>query len=175
MSLSNQSILTRIAGFLLLVFIVSGCLRYSFTGIAIPSHVRTVYIPFFSDQSGSGLGDLSDRLNDALIERFVNQSRLQLSGNPEDADIVFEGRIMGYNSRPYTVGGDERAELNQVQISVRSSFRYTSEDEPVWDKNFSGSYEYDPNVDPVDGEISAAQEALNRIADNMFNDALGDW
>lgn len=175
MSLNRLAFFRQTAGLVLLTFILSGCLQYSFTGISIPSDIRTVYIPHFTDESGSGLGDLGNRLNDALINRFVNQSRLQLSGNTEEADIILDGRILGFSNNPYTVGGDARAELNQVQISVRSSFRYSDEDEPVWDKNFSGSSEYDPNVDPVEGENNAAQQALNRIADNMFNDALGDW
>ncbi|MEX0771935.1 MAG: LPS assembly lipoprotein LptE [Balneolales bacterium] len=175
MNLNKQTIFSRIAGLLLLSFTMGGCLQYSFTGISIPSDVRTIYIPHFTDESGSGLGDLGNRLNDALVNRFVNQSRLQLTGDSEDADILLEGRIMGFSNSPYTIGGDNRAELNQVQISVSSSFSYSSEEEPVWDKSFSGSYEYDPNVDPIDGENAAAQEALNRIADNMFNDALGDW
>ena len=175
MSLIKSRVLTRVTPIILLAFLMTGCIQYSFTGISIPANVRTIYVPFFSDQSGSGLGDLSDQLNDALVNRFVNQSRLQLSGNPEDADVVLEGQITGYTNRPYTVGGDERAELNQVQISVRSSFRYASEEVPEWDKNFSGSFQYDPNVDPAEGENTAALEALNRIADNMFNDALGDW
>ncbi|MEX0779150.1 MAG: LptE family protein [Balneolales bacterium] len=175
MNLTKPAIITRITAFMLLIFAMSGCLQYSFTGISIPSNVRTVYISYFVDESGSGMGDLGDILNETLIDRFVNQSRLRLSGNPEDADIIFEGRITGYSNQPYTVGGDDRAELNQVQISVNSSFRYTEEEEPEWDKSFSGSFQYDPNVDPIDGENNAAQEALNRVADNMFNDALGDW
>lgn len=168
-------VIHRIVTLVILAFLFGNCVQYSFTGISIPSDVRTIYIPFFSDQSGSGMGDLSDQLNDALVNRFVNQSRLQLSGNLEDADVIIDGQITGYTNRPYTVGGDERAELNQVQISVRSSFRYINEELPEWDKSFSGSFQYDPNVDPAEGEDNAALEALNRIADNMFNDALGDW
>ncbi|MEX2640353.1 MAG: LptE family protein [Balneolales bacterium] len=174
MNLIKRLMYKPFAGLLLLVML-SGCLQYSLTGISIPSDVRSVHIPFFADQSGSGLGELSEALNDALINRFVNQSRLRLSGSPEDADVLLEGRITGYSNRPYTVGGDERTELNQVQISVRSSYQYSSEDEAEWDKTFSGSFQYDPNVDPVEGENNAAREALSRIADNMFNDALGDW
>ena len=58
---------------LVLVSFQLSCLSYSFTGASIPEGVNTIYIPFFPDQSGSGLGDLSDRLNTTLIERFVNQ------------------------------------------------------------------------------------------------------
>jgi len=153
----------------------SGCFRYSFTGVAIPSEVRTIYIPFFSDQSGSGLGDLSEQLNDAMINRFVNQSRLQLTDSPENADVIIEGSITSYSNRPFSVAGDQRANLNRVQISVRATYRYAEQEQPEWQKNFSGNFEYDPVEDPVDGELEAAFEALSRIADNMFSDAMGSW
>ena len=160
---------------LFLGMVAAGCFRYSFTGVAIPSDVRTIHIPFFPDQSGSGLGDLSDQLNDVMINRFVNQSRLQLTDSPENADVIIEGTITTYSNRPFSVAGDQRANLNRVQISVRASYQYVEKDRPEWQKNFTGNFEYDPGEDPVDGEISAAFEALSRIADNMFNDAMGSW
>jgi len=160
---------------LLMVVGAAGCLRYSFTGVTIPANVRTIYIPFFPDQSGSGLGDLSDQLNEAMINRFINQSRLQLTDSPENADVVIEGSITSYSNRPFSVAGDQRANLNRVQISVRATYRYTENDSPEWQKSFSGNFEYDPVEDPVDGESTAAFEALSRIADNMFSDAMGSW
>ncbi|MBP3191189.1 LptE family protein [Natronogracilivirgula saccharolytica] len=163
-------ILVLLAGGLL-----SGCIRYSFTGVTIPSDVRTIYIPFFSDRSGSGIGDLSDQLNDAMIDRFINQSRLQLTDSPENADVIIEGTITSYSNRPFSVAGDQRADLNRVQIGVQATYKYVGSDEPEWQKNFTGNYEYDPSEDPVDGEIEAIFEAMLRLADSMFNDAMGEW
>lgn len=160
---------------LLFTFSFSGCLRYSFTGASIPQGVRTIYIPFFPDQSDSGLGDLSDRLNLALIDRFVNQSRLQLSNDEADADAVLDGIITTYSNRPFTVGGDEQADQNEVTISVRATFIYTAEDEEEWSKSFTGKGTFDPSENPIDGENIAADEALEQVANNMFNDAVSNW
>jgi hypothetical protein len=162
---------------ILLLFLLSiaGCLRYSFTGVSIPSDVSSVYIPFFADRSNSGLSYLSDELNEALVNRFVNQSRLSLASSAETADVVLDGSITGYSNRPFSIAGDERADLNRVEINVRASYKYSREEQPVWNKSFNGNFEYDPNVDPIDGEREAALQALSRIANNMFNDALGQW
>ncbi len=159
-------------GFLVLM---AGCLQYSFTGTSIPSDVRTIYIPFFDDRSDGGLGDVNDRLNRSLIQRFVNQSRLSLTNSEDGADAVIRGTIQRYQNRPFSVGGDERANLNQVTITVRASFQFMRDDEPKWEKNFSGSGTYDVIMNPTDGEVAAADEALQQIANNMFNDAVGDW
>lgn len=154
---------------------ITGCISYSFTGTSIPADVRTINIPFFSDQSQSGLGDLSDRLNQALIERFINQSRLSLENNRDDADAYIEGAIQNYVNRPFSIAGDEQANLNEIQITVRAQFQYANDEEPLWNKNFTGSATYDVIENPVDGEIEAAQQALQQIANNMFNDAVSSW
>lgn len=158
-----------------LLLLAGGCLNYSFTGTSIPSDVRTIYIPFFDDQSGGGIGDISDRLNRSLINRFVNQSRLSQTGSEDNADALIDGMITSYRVRPFSIGGDQRANLNEITITVRASFRYADRSEPLWDKNFSGSATYDVQENPVDGEVTATEQALQQIANNMFNDAVGDW
>lgn len=158
-----------------LLILSSGCLRYSFTGTSIPEGVNTIYIPFFPDQSRSGLSDLSDRLNQALIERFVNQSRLQLANDETSADAVLDGSITSYSNRPFSIGGDEQANQNEVTISVRASFKYASDDEALWNKPVSGNFTYDPTEDPIEGERDAASEALEQIANKLFNDAVSNW
>ncbi|MEX0719919.1 MAG: LptE family protein [Balneolaceae bacterium] len=160
---------------LLFCFSISGCLRYSFTGTSIPPGVETIFIPFFSDQSNSGLGDLSDRLNQALINRFVNQSRLQLANSEGEADAVLEGVITSYSNRPFSIGGDEQTDQNEVVIAVQASFKYTNEDEAEWDKSFRGNFTYDPTENPIEGENTAASSALQQVANNMFSDAVSNW
>lgn len=163
---------------LLLLFILmalSGCFRYGFTGTSIPEGVESIYIPFFADQSSSGVGNLSDRLNQALINRFINQSGLRLANSRTNADAVLEGSIVTYRNEAFSVTGEEQTSLNEVTIGVRATFQYTSEEEAEWSSSFNGSDTYDTNENPIEGETIAAQEALSQIADNMFNDAVSDW
>jgi hypothetical protein len=159
----------------IMMFTLEGCFRYSFTGAAIPANVSTIYIPFFPDNSSSGLADLSEQLSGALVNRFVNQTRLRLVTNAEQGDILIDGNITSYSNRPFTVSGDETASLNRVQISVRASFRYADEERPRFDKAFTGQAEYDPADNPIDGELEAAAAAMQNIAQSMFNDSVGRW
>lgn len=158
----------------LLIFF-SGCISYSFTGTSIPADVENIHIPFFPDRSQSGLGNLSDRLNRALIDRFVNQSRLSLANDQDNSDAFMEGAIQSYSNRPFSIGGDQQANLNQVQISVRATFQFAADEEPLWNQTFTGSATYDVVENPVEGEIEAAESALQQIANNMFNDAVSNW
>ncbi len=154
---------------------LTGCISYGFTGTSIPEGVNSIYIPFFANQTSSGVPDLSDRLNNVLIERFINQSSLNLSNNRTNADAVLEGSIVNYTNEPFSITGENQAEQNQVTIVVEATYRYPEEGEPEYSKRFSGSATYDPNESPIEGETEAAQEALEQIANNMFNDAVSGW
>lgn len=160
---------------ILSLFFTTGCIQYSFTGTSIPSDVETIYIPFFPDNSQSGLGDLTDRLNQALINRFINQSRLSFTNDEDEADAILEGAIQTYQNRPFSIGGDEQANLNEVQITVQATFQFANADDPEYSKSFTGSATYDVIENPVDGEIEAAEEALQEIANTAFNDAVSSW
>lgn len=160
---------------LIIAFSLSGCFRYSFTGASIPDDVDSIYIPFFADQSSGGVGNLSDLLNEALVNRFVNQTRLQLANSRDGADAILEGSIVNYANEAFSVSGEGQSSLNEVTISVRATFQYTDEDQAEWSTTFSGSDTYDTNESPIEGENNAAIEALSQVADNMFNDAVSDW
>lgn len=160
---------------LLCCIALSGCFRYSFTGTSIPEDVNSIYIPFFADQSTSGVGNLSDRLNEALVDRFINQTRLQLANNRGAADAVLEGSIIRYTNEPFSITGEQQTSLNEVTISVRATFQYTNKEQAEWSKSFQGSDTYDTNESPIEGETNAAVEALSQIANNMFNDAVSGW
>jgi hypothetical protein len=166
---------TKLLLVVVLMTLYNGCIRYSFTGVAIPSNISTIYIPFFQDDSGSGLSDLSDQLNVALINRFVNQTRLRQVSDDSQADILLEGQITGYSNRPFSVAGDQQASLNRVQISVRAVYRYADEEQPRWNRTFTGQAEYDPAENPLEGELEAAAVAMQQVAQNMFNDSIGSW
>ena len=154
---------------------LSGCFRYSFTGTSIPENVNSVYIPFFANQASGGIGNLSDLLNEALIDRFINQTRLQLANSRGGADAVLEGAIVSYTNEPFSITGEEQTSISEVTIGVRATFQYTDQPEPEWTSSFSGAATYDSNQNPLEGEANAAQEALNNVANNMFNDAVSGW
>lgn len=158
-----------------MALVLSSCFRYSFTGTSIPENVNSVYIPFFADQSSGGVGNLSDRLNEALIDRFITQTRLQLANSQAEADAILEGSIIRYTNQAFSISGEDETSLNEVTVSINASFQFADENEPEWNKSFSGSATYDTNENPIEGETIAAQEALSQAADNMFNDAVSGW
>lgn len=160
---------------LLISALTTGCFRYSTSGASIPPDVHTIYIPFFADQSGGGISSLNEMLYQALVDRFTRRSRLRLADNPETADIVLEGIIQSYSNRPFSIGADQAASQNRVEIIVQASFQYTRDEKPLWDRSFNGFSEFDPLTDGLQGENDAAQTAVENLANTLFQESLGKW
>jgi hypothetical protein len=172
MGLSERPLLL----FLILMLLnISGCLRYSFTGVSIPPDVRTIHFPFFPDQSPSGQPNLSEVLNEALLDQFVNQTSLRFNPDRTSADAILEGRITGYTSRLAVAGGSGLAQVQEVSITVTATFSYRKDQKPVFSKAFTANAQFDPNTNALQGERDAARTALGIIARNLFIDSLARW
>jgi hypothetical protein len=160
----------------LLLVSAAGCGAYSFTGSTIPEHVETIAIPIFEDRTRSGIPNLSDTVTELLIDRFVNQTRLRLASNENDADTILSGSVVGYRNQPAAVGGEEEATINRVNITVSARYYDRVKDtEMVRERSFTAFGEYDPVADGISGESDAAETALSQIADDLFTAATSNW
>jgi hypothetical protein len=153
----------------------SGCAYYSFSGATIPSRLNTVAIPLVVDNTISPINTLDQTLTDFLTSRFVGQTRLRLQTNEQQADALLEARIQSYENEPTSVSGDEVASRNRVSIRVSVTYYDQVEDQEMLNQTFSSFGEYDPAASGLDGERTAAQQALENIADDIFTAATSNW
>ncbi len=159
---------------LVVALLSSGCMFYSFTGATIPSHINTVAVPLASDRTDSPLATLDDIMTQAIITQFVNQTRLRLESNEQEADAVLDLTIQQYQNEPTAVGTDQAAR-NRVSISVAVRYIDRVNEEDILDRTFNASEEYDPIELGTAGEEEAARAALNTIAEDIFTAATSDW
>lgn len=157
----------------LLVVSLPACGHYSFTGATIPEHIQTVAIPLTEDLSANPLTDLGGELTRLLVDRFVGQTRLQLETDESQSDALLTTAIQSYSVQPAAVGGENQATLNRLSISVRATYADREQDQPQFDRTFSGSLEYDPVS--LANEEEAAHEILGDIADDIFTAATSNW
>ncbi len=165
----------RFIVWLLLLAAAPGCAYYSFTGATVPAHLNTVAIPLAEDNSLSPLTTLDDELTDLLITRFVQQTRLGLEQNEDDADAVLTIRIDRYANAPTSVSGQERAELNRITLSVSVRYYDRVEDKELLQRSFSSFADYNPLEGGLELEEETARAALENIADDIFTAATSNW
>lgn len=162
---------------LLIAFAASltGCAFYSFSGASIPSHLETIAIPIAQDNTSSPVNRLGPDLTDLLTDRFVDRTSLSLTTNDTEADALLTARIQRYTNRPTGVSGDERATTNEVTIQIQVRYVDQKKDEELVNQSFRGTATYDPAEAGLQGEIQAAQNALENAADDIFSTATSNW
>ena len=160
---------------LFLCWCLGGCGAYSFSGATIPSDIETIAIPIVDDRSTSPFSSLGSDLTDLLVNRFVNQTRLSLSTDNANADARLDVVVQRYTNEPTTVGGDERATANRVTITVQVEYLDQVNDEVFLSRSFSGSSDYSPLNDDLQGSEEATQRALEDLADSIFSQATSNW
>ncbi len=159
---------------LFLAFLLTpGCAYYSFTGASIPDNLNTIAIPLVADNSLNTIPELSDQLTEALVNLFVNQTRLSLVESEDEADAVLTAEIQRYSNAPSSISGEELAATNRVTITVMVIYQDQTEEKELLRRTFSNFEDYDP-LD-INNETIAALAALQNVADDIFTAATSNW
>jgi hypothetical protein len=153
---------------------------YSFTGASVPPHLKTVSVPLFNDRSGSGEFDLSTKLTDILIQKFIEDNTLTI-GDRLKSDSIIEGIVVSLLDAPAVVSGGERVSENitsrRMTLTVRVIYRDLIKRQTIFERNFSNYADY-----PVGGggditivRRQAIEKAIEYIAEDILLGVVSNW
>jgi hypothetical protein len=172
--ITNIKIFKYIIPLISLVLLCGGCkVKYSFTGASISPEAKTVSIAYFPNNAPLVAPILSATLTDALQDKFVKQTRLELV--KEDGDLAFEGEITGYNSTASSISANEYAQLNRLTITVKVKFTNKYNSKLNYTKTFSQFAEYDSNKLLQEVESTLIPEIVEKLVEDIFNAAVSNW
>lgn len=143
-----------------------GCI-YTFSGSTLPSHLKTVEITLFSNQS------LEPNVADEITQALNNEV---LSGNllksvQKDGDAVITGTVTSYANTPYTFGATDTRQVSVQQYVVRIiaqvEFTDKKKDETIYKGSVTGEGIYDlQKQKEIDGRQAAIKALVQRIMEN---------
>lgn len=162
------------SGLLPFALLLSGCAYYSLSGASLPKELSTVAVPLAEVAASAIPAGFDQQVTDALIARFVDQTRLQQVSSVANADAVVRATIEGYRVSPAAVTGEDVASLDRVTLSIRIEFLDRVTEEERMARVFTTTADYDPAAG-LAGEAEAAERALSDLADEAFNAAASDW
>lgn len=119
----KRNILTAIGAVAALTFtamLVHSCGIYSFTGTSIQPDVKTVTINYFEYQALKVNPALSNQITEALQEKFLKLTKLELVDMEGDLEIT--GAVTGYDVKATAVTANEQAAQNRLTVNVKISF-----------------------------------------------------
>ena len=151
-----------------IVFNLSGCCAYSFTGASVPEHLKTIAIPVADDRSGAGEPGLRELLTDRLTQKFIDDNTLQVAPRT-NANAILECTILSLSDAPAVVTAGEQVETRRITISVQAVYKDLVKRKTVFEKNFSNYGDY-----ASDGGLIKRKEAVDAAVDLITEDILLD-
>ena len=153
------------------LLILAGCL-YKFSGGGFPSHIRTVAVLPFENQTAAA--ELTRELSDAL--RKAMQSRLGLRDASENrANAVVRGTITKYEPDvPVAFSADPNQATTarrRLQIIVDVQTVDQTNGKTLWErKGLAAEGEYAERAEP-----EGRRQALERIVNDVVEGAQSQW
>ncbi len=165
--------MSRLFLFLFVGLIVSSCGVYSFTGASIPPQAETISVRHFPNDAQLVQPMLSQYFTEALQDKFLQQTNLRMVEGV--GHLHFEGSITDYRTQPVAIGGDDRAAMNRLTISVRVVFFNQFDEEAEFERTFSRFYEYDSAKSLAEIENEAMERITKELVEDIFNQAVVNW
>ena len=160
-----------IPGMILLTIFLQSCGIYSFTGAS--TSAKTITIRYFQNNSPLVNPTLSQVFTDALKDKFVSQTTLDLV--PRGGELILEGNIINYETQPVAIQGNETAALNRLTITVHVKFTNTVEDNHDFETNFTEFKEYSSSKSLSEVQDDLIKSINDLLVEDIFNKAVVNW
>jgi hypothetical protein len=154
------------------LFLLSGCGVYTFSGSTLPSHLKTVEIPLFINNSLQP--GVAESVTDLLNQRVQSTNLMKpVAGN---GDAVIRGKVLSYVNQPYTYGSETRRDVTvssyTVRISVEIEFFDTVKDKAIYKGVITEEGVYDF---PAQMEQEGKKKAIDKIIDRIMENSVQSW
>jgi Lipopolysaccharide-assembly len=153
--------------------LITGCKIYSFTGTTLSSELKTITIQNFVMNTAGGPANLTLSFTEKLKEYYQRNTSLKLK--PNDADLLLEGSITGYELTPVSATSSDKAALNRLTIRIEVRFTNNKDEEQNFEKEFSFYQDFpqEQNLSQVEGTL--VPKIIDQIVLNIFNDTAAQW
>jgi hypothetical protein len=135
--------------------------------------LRTIAIPLFDDQSGSGEPGLREEFTNKLIEQFTRDNSLEIADR-NDADSILEGVILTISDLPTVVERGETVTRNRVTIAIKATYQDMKLRKKVWEKSLSNWGDYEIGAGSVERK-NALAVAIEKLTEDILLETVAGW
>lgn len=150
-----------------------GC-NYSFKGATPPEDIKSIYIPTVSDESGSGIANLSEDMTSLLKKKFISDNTLEYE-DKINADSQLLCAIISVRDEVLVVSGDEQVSRRKIVINAKVIFQNLKKQKNVWTKDFSNWGEYDSSTGGFSKRDEGVKAAMDKITDDILLEVISNW
>ncbi len=146
---------------------------YSFKGISIPDNIETYSVPFIEMTTPDAPPSINTLLQDKLILRINQESRL--TNNEANPDILIKTTLNRYRVQSVGANADNTVEANQLTISVKVEYTDYKNEENSWSKDFSNNRDFPTGTSLLSVQDQLVDEIFDDIVEDIFNKAFTNW
>jgi len=156
------------------IFFTACKVNYSFTGASIAPEVKTIRISNFPNNAALVHPTLAQDFTDAMRNKFQSQTSLNIV--TKGGDLVIEGEITDYNTRPTAIQADDVAAQNRLTITVKVTFTNNNDDSQSFtNQSFSRYQDYPSNLDFASVQETYVPMIVEYLVEDIFNKAVVNW
>lgn len=159
---------------ILLLWALAACggVRYGFAGGGLPSHIRTVAVLPFENETPSP--ELQRELHERLRREFEGRLGLR-QASEERADALVRGTILRYDTDvPIGFSADPRQATTarrKLQVAVNVEIIDQTTGRTLWQRrNLVADGEYSERA-----EVEGRQRALEKLVNDVIDGAQSQW
>ena len=159
------------------VFVLGSC-AYSTSPALLPSHLKTIAIPSFENETSEYT--LEQDITNAVVQRFVQDNHLKVV-DERSAQSVIKGKITAYRNSVFGIsaGTTNRAQEYRVTITVSVVFKDVVKNRELWsEEHIEKTANYYPTPvpgQPAKTELDGRKEAITKIAEEILTRSVQGW
>ena len=156
-----------------LLFIISSCGFYTFSGASISAEIKNIKIGYFINEAENFKVNLDRDITQKLTDFIIEQTDLSVNNN--NYEIEINGKIISYDISPISISSNDFANQNRLSISVNVDFKNYINEKENYNQNFTRYVDYksDQNLEEIESELT--DQILEEICVDIFNKTFVNW
>lgn len=157
----------RIISIFLILPLISGCFKYSFTGGGLPG-INSISIPMADDKTNEF--QLRENVTNALIDKFMQDGNLKLE-DVNNSDSILRCSIQSINDRAAGIDRNESASQFELNIRVSIILEERATGKEIIKATISGKGIYSD----LSERNSALEEAIDKLTSDILEEIISAW
>lgn len=162
---------------LALALMTAGC-GYAFApqGESIDPRIRSIYVEPFGNKTAQA--EVENFMRTAFIDQIIQNSRFKAVPNPEQADAIISGNVLGLNTVTLSYRQNILAAEERMSALLEVVFREKESGKVLWaSRHIIGTVDYKLNdaANPSPFRKQALQKLSKDTAENAFNMMMSNF
>ena len=159
----------------IIVSMLASCIpTFSFNGSNINyDKVKSVSLDKFPIRCAYVWAPMEAMFYNTLADAYSNKTKLQIQ--KRNGDLQLSGEITEYSQINKSVSAQGYSNQTQLKITVNVRFVNTKNRTQDFEKQFSGTAEYDSSRQLADVQEELVQQIIDDLVDQIFNATVANW